>query len=182
MKSIVICIGTGACQIAQCSLSQQADGQFSFVFIDEEKNADGEKERVASKLDELAENLSSHKDASVILLATLGGITGSKYISKVTSILKECGRKSHAVVTAPFEWEGEKRVTLALDMLDKFVEADCDIFVFMNDRITECCGQMAFAEGFAWANEKISGLIKALTTSTTDDFLKRENKDLFLHK
>lgn len=118
MKPIVICIGTGACQIAQRSLSKQADEPFSFAFVDEDKDADGEKERIASILEELTKSLSSHKDAMVILLATLGGITGSKYVPKITSILKEYGMKSYAVVTTPFEWEGEKRINLALDMLD----------------------------------------------------------------
>ena len=182
MKPIVICIGSGACLIAQRSLSQQADGQFSFVYVDEDKKVDGEKERVASLLEELAKNLSSHKDARVILLATLGGITGSIYIPKVTSMLKECGIKSHVVAVMPFEWEGEKRVNLALDMLDKFVAADCNIFVFMNERITEHYGRMGFTMGFAWADEKISGLIKAIATSTTEDFLKGEDKDLFIYK
>lgn len=182
MKSIVICIGTGACLIAQRSLSQQADEQLSFVYVDEDKNVDGEKERVASQLEKLAKSLSSDEDAMVILLATLGGITGSKYIPQVTSLVKECGRESYAVVTAPFEWEGDKRIDLALDMLDKFVEAGCNTFVFMNERIAERYGRMAFAEGFAWADEKILGLIKAITSSTTDDFLKGENEDLFLYK
>lgn len=182
MKSIVICIGSGACQIAQRSLFQQADGQFSFVYVDENKNVDGEKERVTSQLEKLAKELSSDKDATIMLLATLGGITGSKYIPQVTSLVKECGRKSYGVVTAPFEWESEKRINLALDMLDKFVEACCNIFVFMNERITERFGRMAIAEGFAWADEKILGLIKAITSSTTDDFLKGENEDLFLYK
>lgn len=131
-------------------------------------------------LDELAKNLSSDNNDKVILLATLGGITGSKYIPKVTSILKDCGMKSYAIVTVPFQWEGEKRIDLAQDMLDKFVEAGCDIFIFMNDRITE--RQMDFMGGFAWADEKLSGLIKAIVTSTAEDFLKGENKDLFLHK
>lgn len=182
MDTLVICIGTGACLIAQHFLSQQADESYSFVFIDEEKSVDGEKERMLSQLEEVIESLSSNKDATVILLATLGGVTGSKYIPQVTSILKECGRKSYAVVTAPFEWEGEKKKNLAMDMLDKFVDAGCNIFVFMNERITERYGRMAFAEGFAWADEKISSLIKAIATSTADDFLKGENEDLFLHK
>lgn len=182
MKSIVICIGTGACLIAQRSLSQQADEQFSFVYVDEDKNVDGEQERIAFQLEKLAKILSSDKDAMTIFLATLGGITGSKYIPQVTSILKGCERKSYAVVTAPFEWEGEKRINLALDMLDEFVEADCNTFVLMNERITERYGGMAFTGGFAWADEKISSLIKAIVTSTTDDFLKSEDEDLFLHK
>ena len=182
MKPIVICIGTGACLIAQRSLLQQADASFSFVFIDEDKDVGGDKEKAVARLEEVAKSLSFDKDATIMLLATLGGITGSKYVPQVTSILKECGRKSYAVVTAPFEWEGEKRINLALDMLDKFVEADCNTFVFMNERITEHYGGMAFTEGFAWADEKILGLIKAITSSTTDDFLKGENEDLFLHK
>lgn len=182
MKPIVICIGTGACLIAQRALLQQAGGTFSFVFIDEDKDVGGDKEKAVARLEEVAKSLSSDKDATVILLTTLGGITGSKYVPQVTSILKECGRKSYAVVTAPFEWEGEKRINLALDMLDKLVEADCNTFVFVNERITERYGGIAFTEGFAWADEKISGLIKAITTSTTDDFLKGENEDLFLYK
>lgn len=182
MKPIVICIGTGACLIAQRSLSQQADDYFSFVYVDDDKNVDGEKGRVASLLEKLTKKLSSDEDATVILLATLGGITGSKYIPQVTSLVKECGRKSYAVVTAPFEWEGDKRIDLALNMLDKFVEAGCNTFVFMNERIAERYGRMAFAEGFAWADEKISSLIKAIVTSTANDFLKREDEDLFLHK
>lgn len=40
-------------------------------------------------------------------------------------------------IIAPFEWEGDKRTNLALNMLDKFEEADCDTFIFRNDRITE---------------------------------------------
>ena len=177
MKPIVICIGTGACLIVQRALLQQAGGTFSFVFIDEDKDVGGDKEKAVARLEEVVKSLSSDKDATVILLATLGGITGSKYVPQVTSILKECGRKSYAVVTASFEWEGEKRINL-----DKFVEADCNTFVFMNERITERYGRIAFAEGFAWADEKISGLIKAIATSTTGDFLKGENKDLFLYK
>ncbi len=180
MSPIVICIGTGACLIAQRSLVQQVDEVSSFIYVDEDKNVGGEKERVTSMLEELAKSLSPDKDAKVILLATLGGVTGSKYVPQVTSILKDCGIKSYAIVTVPFEWEGEKRKDLALDMLDRFVETDCHIFVFMNDRITE--RHDLFTEGFAWVDGIISALVKAIVSSTTEDFLKGEGKDLFLYK
>lgn len=180
MKTIVICIGTGACQIAQRSLSQQVDEQFSLVFLDEEEHADVEKKQATCRLEEIAKNLSSDKDATIILFATLGGITGGKYVASMTSILKECGVKSYAVVTMPFSWEGEKRANWALEAFDNFKEAGCDIFAFMNDCITECIGDIR--KGFAWADEKLSALIEAIATSTTDDFLQEGNEELFLHK
>lgn len=180
MRPIVICIGTGACLIAQRSLVQQVDKLSSFIYVDEDKNVDGEKEKVTSVLGELAKSHSLNKDAKVILLATLGGVTGSKYVPKITSILKDCGMKSYAIVIVPFEWEGKKRTDLALDMLDRFVEAGCHIYAFMNDRITERYG--LFTEGFAWVDGIVFDLIKSIVNSTTEDFLKGEGKDLFLYK
>jgi len=53
MRPIVICIGTGACLIAQRSLVQQVDKLSSFIYVDEDKNVDGEKEKVTSVLGEL---------------------------------------------------------------------------------------------------------------------------------
>jgi len=55
----------------------------------------------------------------VILLAGLGGGTGSAAVSELVSWLNESDIKAMAIVSSPFDWDAKKRVANATTALDK---------------------------------------------------------------
>ncbi|MDR0844848.1 MAG: hypothetical protein LBN71_06470 [Tannerella sp.] len=72
-----------------------------------------------------------------IVLATLGGITGSFVTPKIGKFLHEKGITVLSVVTTPFHFEGEKRTLRAIKCIEEISEYSSTLIRFNFDTMSE---------------------------------------------
>lgn len=128
MMTKVICIGTGACYLAQRCFVERLQGKVGFVFMD------GESALMEQAVQDIMAQVSA-QSGRVVLLATLGGNTGSVYVLKMADALERLGAEWLALVITPFGWEGNGRVGKAMETVRKLERYHRPVFIFCNERL-----------------------------------------------
>jgi cell division protein FtsZ len=72
----------------------------------------------------------------IVLVAGMGGDTGSSMIIELVQITQELGISTTAVVTRPFAFEGPERETIAKRTIRKLKSQVDSLVVLPNDRLT----------------------------------------------
>lgn len=88
----------------------------------------------------------------VIVVAGLGGGTGSGAAPAILRAAGEAGALTLAVVTMPFAFEGAKRLGVAREALRAVHEATDTVVVIANDRLTEATGETEVKAAFERAD------------------------------
>lgn len=101
---------------------------------------------------------------AVILLAGLGGGTGSGAAPLVAELAREAGALVIAVVTLPFSFEGKRRAAQAADALAELQRVADAVICFENDRMGEAVPPRAGIQtAFASADQTLSQSVQALS-------------------
>lgn len=98
---------------------------------------------------------------TVYLLAGLGGHTGTAWTPVIAQFAKFRDVKSvSAIVTTPFNFEGEKHMAHALDGLSKIKELHLDLVIALNnEKLAKQYANINFANAFDYANKAVLAAI-----------------------
>lgn len=103
----------------------------------------------------------------VFVTAGLGGGTGTGSAPVVARIAKGTGALTVAVVSLPFQGEGELRREVALEGLAQ-LRGVCDTTIVLeNDRLLDLHPHASLAQGFRAADETLATAIKGVTETLT---------------
>jgi len=75
-----------------------------------------------------------------------------------------------AIVTMPFEYEGERRKNQALEGLKKIKRHVDSLIVINNEKIIEVYGDLGWKEAFAKSDEVLSNAVRSVTKVITDNY------------
>ena len=89
----------------------------------------------------------------VFINAGMGGGTGTGAAPVIAKAAKEMGILTVAIVTIPFEFEGELRMTQAKEGLEELKPHVDSLIVINNNKLREIYGNLGFKSGFAKADE-----------------------------
>ncbi|HOO96868.1 MAG TPA: cell division protein FtsZ [Caldisericia bacterium] len=125
----------------------------------------GEKSAEESK-DIIAEMLSG---ANLIFLACgMGGGTGTGAVPVVAEIAKELGALTIAIVTKPFSFEGERRMNVACNGLEKLQNKVDALITISNDRLFEATNtNTPLTEAFRLVDDVLHQAVEGITTIIT---------------
>jgi cell division protein FtsZ len=100
----------------------------------------------------------------VLLIAGLGGGTGSGATPYFASLAKEMEILSAAVVTTPFSFEGVSRKSIA-ETGARALEAEADFVVAMsNDELSAHAAKLGFMDAFRQGNELVLAVLQRIVT------------------
>ena len=104
----------------------------------------------------------------IFITAGMGGGTGTGAAPIVAQVAKELGILTVAVVTKPFEMEGNKRTSLAdqgIDELHKYVDS---LITIPNQKLlTVLGGDMTLLDAFKTANQVLQGAVQGIAELIT---------------
>jgi cell division protein FtsZ len=96
----------------------------------------------------------------VLLIAGLGGGTGSGATSYFASLAREMEILSAAVVTTPFSFEGVSRKSIA-EAGARAIEAEADFVIAMsNDELSAHAAKLGFMDAFRQGNELVLAALR----------------------
>ena len=154
--NLVIAIGGGGCNIA-ASLSGQLPEGTELAMLDTDADSlarHGDKARTITLQGSQAEQEAALRDlitkdtGKVVVVATLGGETGTRLVPTVLRIAKETPRVTGCVVTIPFDFEGRECVDKSLEVLEEIKRLANDTLVIDNDRLKDKHPDRNFTDGF----------------------------------
>ncbi len=100
----------------------------------------------------------------VIIVAGIGGGTGTGAAPIIAEICKNVGSLTIAVVTKPFGFESKKRSKIAEEWLERLKKLVDTVIIIPNDRLSEMVPKkITFSEIFKKSNETIYYLVNAIT-------------------
>lgn len=104
----------------------------------------------------------------VFLTAGMGGGTGTGAISVIAQIAKELGILTVAVVTKPFDFEGKKKIAVALagiKELEKYVDS---LIIIPNQKLLPVLGNnLSLMNAFKAANDVLYDAVQGITELIT---------------
>lgn len=90
---------------------------------------------------------------AVIVVAGLGGATGSYLAPEITKVAKELGILTIAVASMPFSMEGKRRLDRAIDALEELKVTADSVLVLSNDALLDLYGSLPLIEAFHKSDE-----------------------------
>lgn len=99
----------------------------------------------------------------VFIAAGMGGGTGTGAAPVVASVAKECGALTIAIVTRPFQFEGEKRRKNAIDGIQELKKNVDSIIIVSNDKLMMMNGTRPISEAFAESDRVLAQSVKTIT-------------------
>ncbi len=106
----------------------------------------------------------------VFITAGLGGGTGTGAAPEIAKLANELGLLTVAVVTKPFEYEGERRKKQAEKGLEKIKKYVDSLIVINNEKIIEVYGDLGWKEAFSKSDEVLSNAVRSVTKVITDNY------------
>ncbi|MFN8414928.1 MAG: cell division protein FtsZ [Cytophagaceae bacterium] len=111
--------------------------------------------------------LLSNNTKMVFITAGMGGGTGTGAAPVIAKMAKELDVLTVGIVTAPFGFEGKKKLLQAEQGIAE-LRAYCDtVLVIMNDRLREVYGNLSIREAFAKADNVLSTAAKSIAEIIT---------------
>ena len=163
-QPLIIAIGNGACNIADNIQSQGLEGA-KFVFLDTElddlNNHSGVGDTVLLQGTE-AERHKAFNDLfasdveRVVIIACLGGRTGSYFAPLAARLAKLAGKSMVCVVTLPFDFEGKRRKVLANEALDAIKEYTPYVLVFNNEELRTQYPDLGLLDAFKRVDTQVA--------------------------
>jgi len=124
---------------------------------------------VLEDLDDIRRILSENTKM-VFITAGLGGGTGTGAAPEIAKIASELGLLTVAVVTMPFEYEGERRLKQAQEGLKKLKPLVDSLIIINNEKIIEVYGDLGWKKAFAKSDEVLSNAVRSVTKVITDNY------------
>ena len=103
----------------------------------------------------------------VFITAGMGGGTGTGAAPIIASVAQEMGILTVGIVTAPFGFEGRKKIEQANEGI-KALKEHCDtVLVILNDKIKEMYGNLSIREAFGQADNVLTTASKGIAEIIT---------------
>ncbi|MBN7813646.1 cell division protein FtsZ [Algoriphagus sp. H41] len=116
--------------------------------------------------DEIRELLADNTKM-VFITAGMGGGTGTGAAPIVAKIAKELNILTVGIVTAPFMFEGKKKMNVAQQGIESLRE-NCDtVLVILNDKLREIYGNLAIRTAFSKADDILTTAAKSIAEIIT---------------
>lgn len=103
----------------------------------------------------------------VFITAGLGGGTGTGSAPVIAEIAKKCGALTVAIVTLPFEMEGNRRYENAIMGLEKLEHLVDTLIVIPNDKLLELAPDLPLQTAFKVADEILTNAVKGIAEVVT---------------
>jgi len=112
-------------------------------------------------------DLLSKSTKMLFVTAGMGGGTGTGAAPVIANIAKEMGILTVGIVTAPFMFEGNKKMDQA-QMGIKELKENCDtVIVILNDKLREIYGNLSITKAFAEADNVLTTAAKGIAEIIT---------------
>jgi cell division protein FtsZ len=112
-------------------------------------------------------NLLSDNTKMVFITAGMGGGTGTGAAPVIAKIAKDMDVLTVGIVTAPFVFEGRKKMQSAQLGIEE-LRANCDtVLVILNDKLREIYGNLAIRSAFAKADNVLTTAAKSIAEIIT---------------
>ena len=99
----------------------------------------------------------------LVIVAGMGGGTGSSAASVIADIAKSMGIYTHAIVTYPFSCEGAKKTEKADEAIELLKDKIDKLNIFENEIILSRCAQeVNMSEQFKLFNDYVIHIVKDL--------------------
>lgn len=109
----------------------------------------------------------SNDTKMVFITAGMGGGTGTGAAPVIAKVAKELGILTVGIVTAPFGFEGRKKMAQAEQGIKELKE-NCDtVLVILNDKLREIFGNLSISEAFAQADNVLTTASKGIAEIIT---------------
>lgn len=103
----------------------------------------------------------------VFITAGMGGGTGTGSAPIVAEVAKKVGALTIAIVTMPFEMEGQRRYENALMGLEKLESSVDTLIVIPNDKLLELAPDLPLQTAFKVADEILTNAVKGISELVT---------------
>jgi len=103
----------------------------------------------------------------VFITAGMGGGTGTGAAPVIAQIAKEMGLLTIAVVTAPFDFEGEEKHGQAMEGIQKLKQYCDTVLVVLNDKLSEIFIDLPLRQAFAKADDVLANAVKSIAEIIT---------------
>ena len=103
----------------------------------------------------------------VFITAGMGGGTGTGAAPVIAKIARDLGILTVGIVTAPFGFEGKKKMQQAMDGIRE-LKQNCDaVLVILNDKLREIYGNLSIRNAFAQADNVLTTAAKGIAEIIT---------------
>lgn len=124
------------------------------------------KQAAIENLDDVMEILSGNTKM-VFITAGMGGGTGTGAAPVIAKATKEVGILTVAIVTIPFNFEGQQRINQAIEGLNELKEHVDSLLVINNEKLREIHGDLKLSDAFAMADNVLSIAAKGIAEIIT---------------
>jgi len=99
----------------------------------------------------------------VVIVAGMGGGTGSGAAAHLSKVAKEMNVLTVAVVSSPFEYEGAQKAESAKKGIAKLCSSADSIIVIPNDRLFSLSDQLTYYEALKLRDDQLARIIRSVT-------------------
>lgn len=103
----------------------------------------------------------------VFITAGMGGGTGTGAAPVIAKTAKEMGILTVAIVTIPFRFEGQQRITQAIQGIDELKQYVDSLLVINNQKLREVYGDLKLAQAFEKADDVLARAAKGIAEIIT---------------
>ena len=129
-------------------------------------NPDVGREAALENRDEIRQMLTGSD--MVFISAGMGGGTGTGAAPVIAEVAKELGILTVAVVTKPFNFEGKKRMSYALQGIDELSKHVDSLITIPNDKLLKVLGRgVSLLDAFKAANNVLMGAVQGIAELIT---------------
>ncbi|WP_316677582.1 cell division protein FtsZ [uncultured Tolumonas sp.] len=129
-------------------------------------NPDVGREAALENRDEIRQMLTGSD--MVFIAAGMGGGTGTGAAPIIAEVAKELGILTVAVVTKPFNFEGKKRMSYALQGIDELSKHVDSLITIPNDKLLKVLGRgVSLLDAFKAANNVLLGAVQGIAELIT---------------
>ncbi|MDH5396513.1 MAG: cell division protein FtsZ [Cyclobacteriaceae bacterium] len=108
-----------------------------------------------------------HDTKMVFITAGMGGGTGTGAAPVIANIAREMDILTVGIVTAPFSFEGKKKMQHAQDGINQLRESCDTVLVILNDKLREIYGNLTINNAFAQADNVLTTAAKGIAEIIT---------------
>jgi cell division protein FtsZ len=112
-------------------------------------------------------NFLSDSTKMVFITAGMGGGTGTGAAPVIAKVAKELDILTVGIVTAPFIFEGKKKIQAAQTGIDQLRESCDTVLVILNDKLREIYGNLPIRAAFAQADNILTTAAKGIAEIIT---------------
>ena len=176
MKKFLIGLG-GASGNILSNISEDSPNDFKYLYINTDKKSieDSlienklhldikEDAEIENSFNKVTDNILNHinENDKVFVIAGLGGVTGSTFLSHLGKLLKDNNCLSIAIVTKPFNFEGKVRMEIANKSLEKAKLFYDKVEIFDNQSMFQYAEkETTFTEAFKKMDTRIKVYIES---------------------